>query len=507
MKVRDSRDSLNIRDILAVFWKRKWLIVIPLIMVVAVAFGGSYLITPEYESWTIIQIDPQLPLTTEIQRLVGQQPGLQRLSVAEKQSQLNSIFNYLTSSSYTAALNERLQLDREPDIDKQARAFVQRQPNITLEQARLNVLQSRLKKDIRLSWAANDQVKITAGSTDPVKARNIANALGEIFIAGKVKQELAQIRSSQDFSDIQLEKYERQLTDKLADKTALEKEFLAVQLGESIASEANRADISHEIDRTTTEINDLREEERTILNQLMTVEGLSVDRLTLNDSDEKAQKRRELRQEMQEIGELIVKYTWDSPQMLNYHGRVNNILTAIETENQRLVQRQYADADQQTQRLLVELFNIRTSLDYLSTNRPFVQAAMDELTARINLVPEYEARLAQLDREISATTDLRDRFQRQQESSTISQALIQDASLSSNRVVEPAKLSLSPTKPNRGKIVILGVILGLMIGGAVAFLVELLDSSFKKPDEVEEVMGLPVLGIAPRIDFLKKVAR
>ena len=46
-----------------------------------------------------------------------------------------------------------------------------------------------------------------------------------------------------------------------------------------------------------------------------------------------------------------------------------------------------------------------------------------------------------------------------------------------------------------------------MIGGAVAFLVELLDSSFRKPEEVEEVLGLPVLGIAPRIDFLKKVAR
>ena len=37
--------QLDVREILAMTWRRKWLIVIPLILVSAIAFAGSYLIT------------------------------------------------------------------------------------------------------------------------------------------------------------------------------------------------------------------------------------------------------------------------------------------------------------------------------------------------------------------------------------------------------------------------------------------------------------------------------
>ena len=47
--------------------------------------------------------------------------------------------------------------------------------------------------------------------------------------------------------------------------------------------------------------------------------------------------------------------------------------------------------------------------------------------------------------------------------------------------------------------------LGLVIGGAATILVELLDTSFKKVADVEEFLGLPVLGIAPKIEYMSKV--
>jgi capsular polysaccharide biosynthesis protein len=80
-------------------------------------------------------------------------------------------------------------------------------------------------------------------------------------------------------------------------------------------------------------------------------------------------------------------------------------------------------------------------------------------------------------------------------------------SSSKYRIVEPAKLPSGPYKPNRKKIALMGVLLGFVIGGAAALLVELLDNSFKKVEDVEDVLGLPVLGVTPKAPFLKKIAR
>ena len=62
-----------------------------------------------------------------------------------------------------------------------------------------------LRKDVSVESAASDQIKIRVESTDPVLAKEIADNLADIYTDEKLKQELAQIRTSQDFSDIQLE--------------------------------------------------------------------------------------------------------------------------------------------------------------------------------------------------------------------------------------------------------------------------------------------------------------
>jgi capsular polysaccharide biosynthesis protein len=495
----------EIRDILAIAWKRKWLIVVPLMLVTVAAVAGSYLITPEYASSTIIQFDTTVPLINELQGLINQPGGYRRLSASGQRERLSSIRNEITSIHYTTLLDNRLNLARMQQLEEQAQEFVRRQPNMTIERARLYVLQVQLKKDISVRQVASSQFELIVNSTDPVLARDIANVLGEIFIAEKVKQELTQIRSSQDFSDIQLEKYERQLTDKINEKTDLEKELLAIQLDESITTEANRSEISREISRTTNEIEDLRDQERMILGNLAGVPGISTNQLSLEGSEESERLKRELENQIRQIGSLMTEAAWNDPQILNFTLRLNNLLLSLEEENELLVEEQYVSFDQPTRQSLLNLFNTRTNLEFLYSKKPYLQSAMDEMTAKMILIPEYETRLAQLSHEIAAMTDLRDRFKRQQESSTISQALVQDLSISKYRVVEPAKLALGPVTPNKRRIILLGVMLGLLLGGAATLLVELLDNSFRRVEDVETALGLPVLGIMPKAAFLKKI--
>jgi succinoglycan biosynthesis transport protein ExoP len=65
-------------------------------------------------------------------------------------------------------------------------------------------------------------------------------------------------------------------------------------------------------------------------------------------------------------------------------------------------------------------------------------------------------------------------------------------------IVDPAKVSLRPFKPNRVLNITLGVIIGLVVGVGLAFFIEYLDTSVKTIDDVERSLGAPVLGVIPQ---------
>lgn len=62
------------------------------------------------------------------------------------------------------------------------------------------------------------------------------------------------------------------------------------------------------------------------------------------------------------------------------------------------------------------------------------------------------------------------------------------------RVVEPAAIPESPTAPKTMQNTLLAAVVGAMLAGGAAFLIEYLDTSIKGREDVEELLGLPVLG-------------
>ena len=496
--------SLDIREILSLIGRRKWLLIIPVILVTAVAFGASYHITPEYDSSCIIEVEDQVQLDPSVQSLVGAQ-NARRQSRGMAQDQLKSIYNNVTSSLYASMLNQRMHLGNQPGIQKQARADMLLQSNLTMERAVVNVLQLILREDVSVEWAASDQIKIRVESNDPILAKNIADNLADIYISEKLKQELGRIRKPEDWSEEQLRKFEDQLAEQMAEKTRIEQTLIAIEPNETISSESNRSEITAEIDRAQQDINDLRNQERQVLARLSSLDGLSDGQPKLNTSNEITTLTGRIKDELSSVGQLLVKFPWSDPQVLDHKLRLNRILDDIEREYVRLVDEQYDSATEQEQRDIVEFFGIETNLNSLYAKRPYLEAALEELETRVSMIPDLRAQLAEVEQRILATSDLRERFQRQQESSAISQAFAHDMSASKYRVVEPAKAALRPISPDKKKITLMGLLLGFVLGGATVLLVELFDSSFRRVDDVETHLGLPVLATLPNFDSMKRV--
>ncbi|HSG99023.1 MAG TPA: GNVR domain-containing protein, partial [candidate division Zixibacteria bacterium] len=138
----------------------------------------------------------------------------------------------------------------------------------------------------------------------------------------------------------------------------------------------------------------------------------------------------------------------------------------------------------------------------LHSHRELLQESFAGVQQRATQIPVAQARLDQLEREVAAARQNLELFRQQETSNQLRQDIIHSAS-SRYQVVEPAAAPLEPSYPNRVKISVMGVVLGLILGGAAALIAELLDHSFRKVEEVEDELGLPVLATIPHIDSLR----
>jgi len=66
-------------------------------------------------------------------------------------------------------------------------------------------------------------------------------------------------------------------------------------------------------------------------------------------------------------------------------------------------------------------------------------------------------------------------------------------------IIAPAKVPVKIAKPKRKQIILLACLLGPMMGIALAFFLQYLDTSIKTREEVEHLTGIPVLGFVPAL--------
>ncbi|MCC6869676.1 MAG: polysaccharide biosynthesis tyrosine autokinase [Burkholderiales bacterium] len=70
-------------------------------------------------------------------------------------------------------------------------------------------------------------------------------------------------------------------------------------------------------------------------------------------------------------------------------------------------------------------------------------------------------------------------------------------------IVDPAIVSPAPFKPNLTRNLQLAVALGLLLGIGLAFFLEYLDDTMQRPDDMERIARLPVLGVIPLVKIRK----
>jgi len=127
-----------------------------------------------------------------------------------------------------------------------------------------------------------------------------------------------------------------------------------------------------------------------------------------------------------------------------------------------------------------------------------LQKALDEQKAQANDLSEKLVEYHILQHDAESNKQLYDGLLQKLKEAEITAGL-----RSSNiRVVDPALAPTSPTRPQKTRNILLGILVGLLGGVGLALFREYLDNTVKSPDDVETLAGLPSLAVVPTVPGL-----
>lgn len=140
---------------------------------------------------------------------------------------------------------------------------------------------------------------------------------------------------------------------------------------------------------------------------------------------------------------------------------------------------------------------LKSSLNQLIQRRFDLRKLVKKYTKSLESLPSQEKELASLSRPLNVNQEIYE-YLLQKKAET---AIMRSSTISNARVLDAARDNPMPIKPKRKLIVIVGLILGLIVGVAYAFLREFLIYTIQNSEEVERITNIPMYGVIP----LKKI--
>ncbi len=483
---------LNLGDYARILWRKRFFLVIPLGISVAVTAIGSRFLVPEYESSSVVRISSRGD-SGEMERFIG----APRARDDEVGAQLAAD---LLGSAFLDELIRSMGMDRDPHLVEAAE--YQRQnlyPGITTDELVMRKLRNFLKKRIRIHREGPSMWQLSYADANPEAAYVLADAMTRLYIERTRRLAIKDLAQVSEFSEEQLAVYKERL-DRSENELARFHEQMAtrgVEANPVNASNISTAEkIKSDLDFT---IRNAELTQQRIRDRLISALGSvpSAERIFADPDIRKRESNLAARREAELLAELapttgmsVVSVNED---IVASEQAIQHILGTVVAERLPNVSADYRP-------LVVEYFYQQIQVNAYRQKRTRLESYSRAFRNQVATAPQMDTELERLRQEVEQNRQLYNTFRNTQTSTQISEAAQSTELGAAVVLVESASKPLEPVRPNKVKILALAFILGCGIGGAGLLLTEFSDTSFRSVEDLEKLMGLKVLGTVPRFE-------
>lgn len=463
-------DLNDLRELVLGIRKRWKLVLLVVLVAVLVAVIQFSITPPTYRATTELQIERRNPASV----VTTQAPWLENLWNMEYYP---TQYKLLQSRGMAERVVRDLRLDEDPRFHRGAG---EDRPGRTADDDRavLAAIANRVRAGLTVEPVHGTQlVRLTYRSSDPELAARLANGFAQTYIEWGIETQSGRVGQASDFLGEQIDTLKREVADRERQIQLLSQQEEALTFNPDSSVTAQRL---QSLNEQFMEAKRRRIEQEARYKELETEPDRTVADLGSGGAVDTVL-REQLRLE-REYETKLKTYKPDWPAMIELRAE-------IDKGRQHLEGLMAREADRIRQSTQAEVQAARRQERTLEQE---IEELKRQMLDNSSVAVQYN----NLQVEVSTRRELLDELLRRQSETEVA-LRIQSNRESNVRVVDEALVPAAPYHPSLRRMASMGLAAGLLLGLGGALLLEFLDRTLKNADEVERLLGLPVLGVVP----------
>ncbi|MEO8256558.1 MAG: Wzz/FepE/Etk N-terminal domain-containing protein [Acidobacteriota bacterium] len=467
-------------DIVALVWRRKWLLLSGFAVFTALAFGVSLTIPNQYRSETLILVIPQRIPESYVRSTV----------TTRIEDRLRSIGQEIQS---------RTRLERIITEFGLYPAERQAQP--------MEVVVAQMRLKIEVQPVRDDAFRIAFTASDPRTAMIVTDRLASMYIDENSNDRTAMAAGTNEFLEKELEEARQRL---LTHEKKLE-EFRRRYSGELPAQLQTNLQViqgsQSQIQNLNESIN--RDRDRRLLLEKSVAGALAGEGVPVTSPDAATAAATgdsssvdQLDKARNELSTLQLRFKPEHPDVMAKKRLIAELERKVqEAPTATPGPRPVSGAEQARQARAREY---QTELDKVDRQIAAKEADVERLAKavaasqrRVDAVPGHESEQTDLMRDYDTIQKMYTTLLTKKEDSKISSNLETQQVSEQFKILDPARFPEKPSSPARRRYALVGAAFGLALGLALTGFLEYRDTTLRSEDEVLRTLVLPVLAAVP----------
>lgn len=480
----DVSKDISPAQIIELVIRRRWLILIPFSLSVIAGICLAFLLPKTFEVSTLILVEAQRVPEDYVQSVVS----------LDFDARINTISQQILSRTNLEKIINNLGLYKDPKYE-----------NFFMEE-KIEHMRKMISVDVtRHRGRSPDSFKISFKGDNPDEVVKVANSLASYFIDENLKVREAQAIGTSDFLEGELVSMRHKLEEVEEKMKDYRKHYMG-ELPEQLESNLRILDrIEEQLIESKQRLSEARNQLVSIENQVAATSSTGPE--TVSDTGEPSS----IEQLKAELSNLKSKYTEKHPDII----RLKKMVAELEAER-RKTQSAEGGAGRVAARPAISpgdamrMREIRNDINLIENDIADLEEQKKMYKARVENTPKREQELMSLRRDYQNIQDSYDSLLNRKLESEIAVNMEKKQKGERFRVVDMAVKPEKPVEPDMKKMFVFSMAAGLGFGVGIILLLEYLDTSFRKIEDLESYLSLSVIATIPPIrhpkDILKRRA-
>jgi len=466
----------SLSDYWRILQKRKWTVILAVVVVVTMATLVTLRMTPIYDAVTRILISPQIlsPLNMK-ENNVSQAEDDQQRDIETK-------VRILQSDTMAELVIRRLNLDTHSEFagksQTQSSGGIVVSDSAAEESARQEQLIRKFQGSLKVQQVPDTSlIEIRYSDPNASLAADAANATADTFIEQNVKSRYDSTMQAADWLSKQLADLQIKMESSQVKLVQYQKEHAIVGADDKQNLTTEKLD---ELNKELTGAQADRIQKESLYQIAM---GGNPETLSAVLQDPILTALRQRQTELQaQYALLSTEFGPGYPKLLE----IKNQLDQIDRNYREQVQ--------------TSVDRIKNDYQTAMNRERMLQAALAEQTSVADKLNENAIEYKVLKQEADSNRQLYDGLLEQLKEASLAAGL----NSSNIRVVDRARVPLHPSRPNLMRNLEFALLIGLTGGIAISLGMEAMDTTVRTPEQAESISGLPTLGVIPLQSALER---